>query len=65
MERGSLKRGDYLVAGTSYCRVKSLRDEQGAELAEVTPGMHAEVLGWKNEIPSAGETALQVPTEVV
>ncbi|XP_017776839.1 PREDICTED: translation initiation factor IF-2, mitochondrial isoform X2 [Nicrophorus vespilloides] len=62
VQRGTLKKGDVIVADTSLCRVRSIKDHDGKQLTEVKPGYPAEVEGWK-DLPSAGEVVLQVDSE--
>ena len=51
---GHVKIGQYIVAGTMKGRVKSLTNDKGERVQEVTPGMPAEVLGLEG-VPSAGD----------
>ncbi|KAK3689799.1 hypothetical protein B0T22DRAFT_179185 [Podospora appendiculata] len=62
VKRGTLRQGDFIVAGRVWTKVRSLRDESGAEIAEAPPGTAVEVLGWKDP-PDAGDQVLQAPTE--
>lgn len=54
VQRGTLKIGDPLVAGTSYGRVRALIDPRGKTLTQVVPGEPAEILGL-GSAPSAGD----------
>ncbi len=45
VQRGTLKIGDLVVAGTSYGKVRILHDDKGQHLLEATPSMPVEVLG--------------------
>ncbi|KAK9366828.1 hypothetical protein V1509DRAFT_628647 [Lipomyces kononenkoae] len=62
IRRGILKPGSYLVAGTGYARVRSLRDEYGNSIKQAGPGQPVEVDGWKN-LPEAGDEVLQANSE--
>ncbi|XP_072389075.1 translation initiation factor IF-2, mitochondrial [Diabrotica undecimpunctata] len=62
VQRGTLKKGDILVAGTSMAKVRSLKDDKGKLLQEVPPGYPVEIEGWK-QLPPAGEQVLQVESE--
>lgn len=47
VEHGSLKVGDYLVAGDAYGRVRSLDNYEGKHLESAGPSTPAQVSGWK------------------
>ncbi len=51
---GHVKIGQYIVAGSMKGRVKSLTNDKGERILEVTPGLPAEVLGLEG-VPSAGD----------
>ncbi|ROT42743.1 mitochondrial translation initiation factor 2 [Sodiomyces alkalinus F11] len=63
IKRGTLRPGDSIVAGTAWARVRVLRNEAGVELTEAPPGTPVEVLGWRDELPAAGDEVLQAPDE--
>ncbi|MEM7673767.1 MAG: translation initiation factor IF-2, partial [Verrucomicrobiota bacterium] len=48
MEKGTLKRGDAIICGTAYCRVRSLTDDQGAQVKGALPGTPVSVTGWSD-----------------
>ncbi|MEE8721711.1 MAG: translation initiation factor IF-2 [Eggerthellaceae bacterium] len=54
VQRGTLHPGDYVVAGTSYGRVRALIDPHGKRFKEAKPSDPAEVLGL-NSVPVAGD----------
>ena len=62
VQRGTLKVGDALVAGTSYGRVRAMYDEWGNRLKEITPSTPALVQGFE-ELPTAGDIFYVVDTE--
>ncbi|KAL2171439.1 hypothetical protein VTG60DRAFT_2846 [Thermothelomyces hinnuleus] len=62
IKRGTLRPGDFIVAGRVHAKVRSLRNEAGVEVREAPPGTAVEVLGWK-EPPDAGDQVLQAPDE--
>jgi translation initiation factor IF-2 len=62
IRRGTLRPGDIIVAGTTWARVRNLRNEAGVAISEATPGMPVEIDGWKDQ-PAAGTEILQAPTE--
>ncbi|KAJ4365854.1 translation initiation factor IF-2 [Neocucurbitaria cava] len=59
---GTLRQGTALVAGTTWTRVRSLRNEAGVVVKEVGPGMAVEVDGWRDQ-PIAGDEVLQANDE--
>lgn len=59
---GTLRRGDLIVAGNTWARVRSLHNEAGAVVEEVGPGMPVEVDGWREQ-PIAGDEVLQATDE--
>ncbi|MBK8026434.1 MAG: translation initiation factor IF-2 [Chloroflexi bacterium] len=51
---GTLKRGDYLVVGSSYGKVKAMFDESGRQVHEALPSTPVAVLGL-HDVPNAGD----------
>jgi translation initiation factor IF-2 len=47
MQKGQLHVGDYIVAGSSYCRVRLIKDDRGNNLDKAEPGQAVEVVGFK------------------
>lgn len=62
VRRGTLRLGDIIVAGQTFAKVRSLRNEAGVQVNEAGPGTPVEVDGWKGQ-PSAGDEVLQAPNE--
>lgn len=62
IRRGTLRTGDVIVAGETWARVRTLRNEAGLAISEATPGMPVEIDGWRDQ-PVAGTEILQAPTE--
>ncbi|CAH1983017.1 unnamed protein product [Acanthoscelides obtectus] len=62
VQRGTLKKGNILVAGTAMAKVRALKDAVSNPLSEVPPGYPAEIEGWR-ELPQAGDQVLQVESE--
>ena len=62
VQRGTLKNGDLIVAGTSYGRVKKMNNDKGKSVTEAAPSYVVEVFGL-NDAPSAGDLFNAVMTE--
>ncbi len=62
VEQGTLKKGDILLAGLEYGRVRTLMDEHGQELLEAGPAIPVQVLGLSGT-PGAGDEATVVANE--
>ena len=62
IQEGTLRNGDYIVAGANYGRVKALFDEYGETVESVGPSMPVKVLGLNGATP-AGETLNALETE--
>ena len=54
VQNGTLHRGDTLVVGNTWGRIKAMFDYEGKPIQEATPSMPAIVLGLQ-EVPSAGD----------
>jgi translation initiation factor IF-2 len=63
VKRGTLRPGDSIVAGTTWARVRALRNEAGVEVEEAPPGTPVEILGWRDQLPAAGDEVIQAPDE--
>ncbi len=59
---GTLKRGDILLAGEYYGRVRSMMNENGTNMDEAGPAIPVEVLGLSG-VPKAGDEAAAVTDE--
>jgi translation initiation factor IF-2 len=62
VQRGTLKKGDMLLAGLEYGRVRALINEAGQQVNEAGPSIPVEVLGLSG-VPSAGDEATVVKDE--
>ena len=62
VKRGTLRVGQIIVAGKTWARVRSLKNENGQTLNSVGPGMPVEVDGWREQAV-AGDQVLQAPNE--
>ncbi|KAJ4384540.1 translation initiation factor IF-2 [Didymella sp. IMI 355093] len=59
---GTLRQGTALVAGKTWTRIRSLRNEAGVVVEEAGPGIAVEVDGWRDQ-PIAGDEVLQAADE--
>ena len=62
VQRGTLRVGDIVVAGTEFARVRALIDDKGNQVKEAGPSTPVEVLGFTG-VPSAGDRFSVVETE--
>ncbi|EPS44587.1 hypothetical protein H072_1378 [Dactylellina haptotyla CBS 200.50] len=62
VRRGTLRRGDVIVAGKTWARVRNLITENGVEIPEAPPGTPVEIDGWRDQ-PDAGDEVLQAESE--
>ena len=62
VQSGTLKRGDMLLAGSTYGRVRAMMDENGKPCNEAGPSIPVEIQGL-SEVPAAGESVQVVPDE--
>ncbi|MCK5386046.1 MAG: translation initiation factor IF-2 [Gammaproteobacteria bacterium] len=62
VQQGTLKKGDILLAGLEYGRVRSLMNEHGEQLTEAGPSIPVQILGLSGT-PGAGDEATVVANE--
>lgn len=62
IKQGTLKVGDPIYAGTAYGRVRSMVDDMGREIKELTPSSVASIAGL-SEVPSAGSMLYVVESD--
>ncbi|MGE0485743.1 MAG: translation initiation factor IF-2 [Gammaproteobacteria bacterium] len=62
VQNGCLKRGDILLAGGEYGRVRAMIDARGEQITEAGPGDPVELLGLSGT-PNAGDEAMVVEDE--
>jgi len=62
VQSGTLKRGDMLLAGQSYGRIRAMLDENGKSSNEAGPSIPVEIQGL-SEVPDAGESFQVVADE--
>lgn len=62
VQQGTLRKGDYLVCGIQYGRVRALFDETGKQVPEAAPSIPVQVLGLSG-VPDAGDDFVVVEDE--
>ncbi len=62
VQNGNLNKGDIVVAGMFYGRIRAMIDERGEEVSSAGPSIPVEVLGL-NGTPSAGDEFVRVADE--
>ena len=62
VQSGTLRIGDPVVIGTSYGKIRSLKDDKGNNITMATPSTPVEITGI-NELPTAGDKFMAFETE--
>ena len=62
VQNGVLKKGDLLLTGTEYGRVRAMFDENGRQVNEAGPSIPVQVLGL-SAVPNAGDDVIVVSDE--
>ena len=62
VQSGTLRRGDVVLAGSSYGRVRAMLDENGKSITEAGPSIPVEIQGL-TEVPAAGEDVMVMTDE--
>ncbi len=62
VQSGTLKRGDVVLAGSSYGRVRAMLDENGKNAVEAGPSIPVEIQGL-TEVPGAGDEFMVLSDE--
>ena len=62
IQDGSLKIGDYFIAGTSYGKIRSLVDDKGKSIKKAGPSSPVEIIGFC-KMPLAGDNFQIVPDD--
>jgi translation initiation factor IF-2 len=62
VQSGTLRRGDVVLAGASYGRVRAMLDEDGKPAAEAGPSIPVEIQGL-TEVPQAGDEFMVLSDE--
>jgi translation initiation factor IF-2 len=62
VQSGTLNRGDIVLAGTAFGRVRAMLDETGKPIKSAGPSIPVEIQGL-SEVPGAGEEVMVLPDE--
>ncbi|MDO4696211.1 MAG: translation initiation factor IF-2 [Neisseria sp.] len=62
VQSGTLRKGDMLLAGTAFGKVRAMMDENGKAIEEAGPSIPVEILGL-SDVPNAGEDAMVLSDE--
>jgi translation initiation factor IF-2 len=62
VQSGTLKKGDVVLAGTAFGRVRAMMDENGKAIDTAGPAIPVEILGL-SDVPQAGEDAMVLTDE--
>ncbi|WP_348944938.1 translation initiation factor IF-2 [Chitinibacter sp. FCG-7] len=62
VQSGTLRKGDTVLAGQVYGRIRAMLDENGKQINEAGPSIPVEILGL-SEVPAAGEDAMVLADE--
>ncbi len=62
VQTGTLREGDAVIAGTTFGRVRTMRNDKGERVQEAGPSMPVEITGL-DDVPEAGDTLNAVADE--
>lgn len=62
VQSGTLRKGDVVLAGASYGRVRAMIDESGFPIDQAGPSIPVEIQGL-SDVPAAGEEVMVLPDE--
>src|SRR6267378_967713 len=62
VQSGTLRRGDIVLAGSSFGRVRAMLDESGSAVHEAGPSIPVEIQGL-SDVPAAGEDVMAIGDE--
>ena len=62
VQNGTLRLGDPIVVGTSFGKIRTLKNDKGEEITQALPSQPVEITG-VNETPSAGDKFMAFETE--
>ncbi|CUS20986.1 LAQU0S02e02916g1_1 [Lachancea quebecensis] len=60
--KGELRKGKVLICGNTYCKVRSIKNENGQDVSKATPAQAVEITGWK-DLPGAGDEVIEAKNE--
>ncbi|OAD60395.1 Translation initiation factor IF-2, mitochondrial [Eufriesea mexicana] len=64
IQRGTLRKGCYLVSGAAAAKVKGIYNDSGSPVLEARPSEVVQIIGWK-ELPMAGDEILEVESDKI
>ncbi|WP_172204720.1 translation initiation factor IF-2 [Niveibacterium sp. COAC-50] len=62
VQSGTLKRGDVVLAGATFGKIRAMLDENGKPINEAGPSIPVEILGL-SDVPAAGDDAMALADE--
>ncbi len=62
IQNGTLRLGDPVVVGTTYGKIRTLKDDKGSEIAFALPSTPVEITGL-NDLPTAGDKFMAFQSE--
>lgn len=62
VQKGTLKTGDVIIAGTAYGKVRAMFDDKGRKVKKASPSIPVEVLGL-SDVPKAGDILVVLDDE--
>jgi len=62
VQSGTLRKGDVILAGATFGRIRAMLDENGKQIDEAGPSIPVEILGL-SDVPSAGDEAIALADE--
>ena len=62
VRRGTIYPGSVIVAGSTWAKIRTLKNEAGVQIDSAGPGTPVEVDGWREQ-PEAGDEVLEAPDE--
>ena len=62
VQNGTLRLGDPIVVGTTYGKIRTLKNDKGEQITKALPSQPVEITGL-NEVPSAGDRFMSFESE--